>query len=242
MQKGTEEILKQYSSEYQHHLTIRNKIAKALQHQRNILHFKTIPKRYLPPTPEIITPNPVLVNDFQMEYQEFFFRHLTKIISHNTIALELENARLNELITRTETHLSSVQGSAVDIEQLRRHFYTQNNIPTTHEISRKVYQDTTELTPTPAIATTPNPSTQPTMSTRADPSTQPVTANTSIQPAIAHPSTPPAITTTANPSTQQPVHLKRPREGQDKHQPNSKKARKLQDHFLSLGLQRKPPT
>ena len=127
MLKNTEEILKKYLSEYQQHLTTRNKIAKALQHHRNILHFKTIPKCYLPPTPEIVTPNPILVNDFKMEYQELFFQHLTKSISHITITLELKNARLQELIIRTETHLSSLQASAEAIEQLRHHFYTQNH-------------------------------------------------------------------------------------------------------------------
>ena len=254
MLKSAEETLKKYSSEYQQHLTIRNKSAKILQHQRNILHFKTIPKRYLPATPEIVTANSILSNDFQTEYQELFFQHLNKIISHNTITLELENARLNKLIVRTETHLSSLQASAETTEQLRRHFYTQNNIPTTHKTSSMVHQDTTELIPTQVIATTANPSIQPAMATRANPSTRPVVAttanpstrpaiaNTSTQLAIAHPSTLLAINTIANPSTQQPVRFIRPREGQDQHQPNSKKMKKLQDHFLSLDLQPKPPT
>ena len=154
-----EEILKRNSSEYQHHLTTKNRITKALQHQNNIRAFQTIPKRYLPPTTlEVVTPNPDLTKEFQTEYQQLFFRHLNKIIIHNTITLELENARLKELISRTENQLSTSDIPPETIVHLHKKFYTQNAISQeTSPITNPQTTETTNPEPSPSTDQRQNP-------------------------------------------------------------------------------------
>lgn len=142
-----EETLKQNSTEYQQHLTTRNRIARALQYQNNIISFKTIPKRFLPSTPEIVIPNTTLTNEFQTEYQQLFFQHLNKVITHNTITIGLENARLQEIITRTENQLSMLDAPTEVIAQLRHQFYTQNNILEALPVSHQQTNETIPPTP-----------------------------------------------------------------------------------------------
>ena len=152
-----EEILKQNSSEYQQHLSTRNKITRVLQHQNNIRLFKTIPRHYQPSaTPEIVTHNPTLSNEFQTGFQQLFFKHLNDVITNNTISLELENSRLREIITRTENQLSTLAAPAQVIAQLRLKFYTQNNIPVGQETSQqpKRPQSPTQVQPKPTGTST----------------------------------------------------------------------------------------
>ena len=47
---------------------------------------------------------------------------------HNTISLELEQARLKEIVQRTERQLSTLKAPTEDINKLRQQCYTQNNI------------------------------------------------------------------------------------------------------------------
>ena len=59
-----QEMLKRNSSEYQHHLSKKEKVNRILQHQQNIRTFQTIPKRYRPTaTLETISPNPTLTKN-----------------------------------------------------------------------------------------------------------------------------------------------------------------------------------
>ena len=149
----TEEMLQKNSSEYQQHLTTRNRVAKTLEYQNNIMAFQTIPKCFLPSTtPQAVIPNPTLSNEFQAEYQQLFFRHLSKVITHNTITLELENARLNELVTRTEKQLSTLTAPPETITQLRHKFYTENNIPNEETLPTTSQQVTQDETQTPSTS------------------------------------------------------------------------------------------
>ena len=102
-QVSTQNLLQTNSPEYQQHLTTRNRIAKILHHQNNIKMSKTIPKQYRPPSSLTVIPtNTELQEDFNKQLQDLFFQHLDKVILHNTIALELENARLQELTHHTK--------------------------------------------------------------------------------------------------------------------------------------------
>ena len=147
-----EETLKQNSSEYQQHISTRNKITRVLQHQNNIRLFKTIPKHYQPSaTPEIVTHNPTLSNEFQTAFQQLFFKNLNDVITNNTISLELENSRLREIITRTENQLSTLASPAHVIAQLHLKFYIQNNIPVGQKTSQqpKCPQSPAQVQPKP---------------------------------------------------------------------------------------------
>lgn len=195
----TEEMLQKNSSEYQQHLTTRNRIAKALEYQNNIMAFQTIPKCFLPSTtPQTVIPNPTLSTEFQTEYQQLFFRHLNKVITHNTITLELENARLNELVTRTEKQLSTLTAPSETITQLRHKFYTENNIPIE------------ETLPTAPLKVTQGEAQPPSTSGSKCNSTK--------------------------------THSMRTRKRNSHHQPNGRKMKKVQQHFLFRSCHTKPPT
>ena len=100
-----EEMLRLNTAEYQQHQSTKNRLSKALKFQENIQTFQTIPKRFYPSTtPEIICPSKELAEKFEAEYRKLFSRHLEEVITHNTISLELENARLKEIVQQTEKH------------------------------------------------------------------------------------------------------------------------------------------
>ena len=104
------ELLKRNSKDYQTHRSTANRIGKALQHQNNIKLFQSIPKRYQPPAiPELVVPNSDISKKFTAQYEKLFFQCLDEAITHNTISLELENARLKEIVTRTEKQLSTIR-------------------------------------------------------------------------------------------------------------------------------------
>ena len=147
-----EEMLRHNTAEYKQHLTTKNRLSRALKFQENIRAFQTIPKRYYPSTtPEIICPNTELGQKFEAEYRKLFFHHLEEVIMHNTISLELEQARLKEIVQRTERQLSTLKAPTEDINKLRQQFYTQNNIhdegTSSNILKTEAKQKTTPQTP-----------------------------------------------------------------------------------------------
>ena len=133
---STESFLEEKYPEHQQHLATRNRIAKILQNQNNIKAYKMIPKQYCPPTTLMTVPfNTTLKDEFESQFQKLFFQHLDKVITHNTIALELENARIQELITCTEKQISSkiTSPSATHRETLRT---GESRLPLTHDHTR----------------------------------------------------------------------------------------------------------
>ncbi len=168
-QTEIEAFLEQQTQQYQQHLTTRNKTIKTLRHQNNIKAYRTIPKLYLPPkTPELIIQDTTLSRQFDQQYESLFFDNLDKVITQNTITLELENARLRHIIQQTEKHLTTVTAPTNVITQLHCNFLTRNNI-TDHdilpELQRTLHNDcaTAELVSTPTddatTSTITNPST-----------------------------------------------------------------------------------
>ena len=124
-----EEMLRGNTVEYKQHLTTKNRLSRALKFQENIRAFQTIPKRYYPSTtPEIICPNTELGQSLRQNTESCFFHHLEEVIMHNTISLELEQARLKEIVQRTERQLSTLEAPTEDINKLHQQFYMQNNI------------------------------------------------------------------------------------------------------------------
>ena len=127
-QSSTNKFLKENSPEYRQHLATRNRIAKRLQNQNNIKTYKTIPKQYRPlPILMTVPCDTTLKDEFELHFRKLFFQHLDKVIAYNTIALELENARLQELITCTEKQTSShtASPSVNDTQPL----HTQETMP-----------------------------------------------------------------------------------------------------------------
>ena len=185
-----EDIIQHNSAEYQRHRTTRNRLVKTLQFQRNIHTFQTIPKHYRPPaTLELTVPNPNLSQKFEAEYHRLFFKHLNEVITHNTISLELENARLKEVVNRTEKLLSTSNAPPEIISHSIQQFHSQNETE---------QNTTTAETQTQATA---EPQKTPPATSRNEPNTKKRRINT---------------------------------------EPNTRKMRKLRQHFLSQGHNHKP--
>ena len=78
------------------HLAKIKQLKKTLAFQQDIQVFRQIPKRYRP-SATLETPfesQSPLTTDFQHEFEKLFFDHLSKVITFNTISLELELAWL----------------------------------------------------------------------------------------------------------------------------------------------------
>lgn len=160
-----EEFLQQQTTQYQHHTANKKKVTQLLEHQQNIKTYKTIPKHYFPPSiPKTLTDNPALTREFQEQYEQLFFQHLDKTILSNTITLELENARLEQILSHTEKHLAVLPIPSDICAKLYHKFLTTNNI-TNHETSPQLLNklppgfttETTNSAPTQPPSTNPNP-------------------------------------------------------------------------------------
>lgn len=78
------------------HLAKIKQLKKTLAFQRDVQVFRQIPKRYRP-SAMLETPTEsqsALTTEFQHESEKLFFDHLSKVITFNTISLELELAQL----------------------------------------------------------------------------------------------------------------------------------------------------
>lgn len=73
-------------------------LESTLKYQKNIKRFKTIPKKYTPTfTLKLAENNDTalqLQQAFDSEYKTLFYQHLDKVISENTIALEIKKAKI----------------------------------------------------------------------------------------------------------------------------------------------------
>ena len=110
----TSTTLEHLTKDYQSHLITKNQLATTLQFQQNIRNYKTIPKRYLPPSYLDIFSTPTecspLTTTFKQKYHDLFFKHLEQVITHNTIALELEEAWIRNLLWSMEKHSATSTG------------------------------------------------------------------------------------------------------------------------------------
>ena len=134
MATSIEVFLKKQTTQYQHHLSIRNKAQRVLQHQQNIRTFQTIPKHHLPARPlETPTTNTTLHANFLQKYHTIFFKHLDEVIMHNSITLELEETRLKHILLHTEKELSTLTAPSSIIAQYY-HLFTSENDVIQHDI------------------------------------------------------------------------------------------------------------
>ena len=76
---------------------------------------------------------------FLEEFQALFFKHLDKVITQNTISLEVEKALLRQIIRHTEEELAYLPVSDTVIAQYHWQFLTINNIQN-HDIHPTLLQ------------------------------------------------------------------------------------------------------
>lgn len=114
-------LLQEQTRQYQHHLSIRNKAQKALQYQTNIRTFRTIPKHFLPQKFP-------LTSNFCKSFEDLFFKHLDKVVTSNTITLELAESQLRNITQHTMKLLAESTESSTVIREHYQKFITDNNI------------------------------------------------------------------------------------------------------------------
>ena len=163
-------FLKEQCTQYQSHLLKQKKLNGTLHFQRNIKYYKSIPKQYLPPSSlEMPTnDNASLVAEFTQAYEDIFFLHLDKVITHNTISLELEESHLRNINTHVKKHLSRAGWPAKVMTELLTELFSESNIPhhIIEEALQRIMPATTttglpDLTPPPPPPPLPSTSTQP---------------------------------------------------------------------------------
>ncbi len=115
---------------YQQHLSTITTLEKALEHQSLIATYHTIPKQYKPRLLQAAAPHTAELNRaFNERYEALFFDHLRQVVTTNTIALELNRARLANVIAVTEAKLAESPEPAEYIRCIYDQFTSANRIP-----------------------------------------------------------------------------------------------------------------
>lgn len=107
----TKQFLGHQAAQYQKHQQIVKKAQTTLDHQLRLQSQGTISKKYRPRIPIILDTdhNKTQKEKFLQEYKKLFNKHLQETITQNTIIMELEKARCQEILQQTEKGLCLAQ-------------------------------------------------------------------------------------------------------------------------------------
>ena len=140
--KSLTTLLGEQTRLYQHHLSIRNKSQKTLQYQNNIRIFKIIPKQFLPQKSlQLIPPTTSLTTCFRKSFEDLFFKHLDKVITSNTITLELAESQLRNITQQSMKLLADSTEPSFIIQEQHQKFIADNNITNPEPYSKTYHQD-----------------------------------------------------------------------------------------------------
>lgn len=127
-----EDFIKQQSQLYQKYTTLNAEIEKQLKYQQAYKKFHTIPKHHCPQllytAPSSPTHGSQLNSNFEDQYKTLFFQHLDRVITHNTIILEINKTRQENIILETKKVLTTNISNPITIKEIYETFLTQNNI------------------------------------------------------------------------------------------------------------------
>ena len=54
--------------------------------------------------PTTVLPNPTLTDDFTRKYEKMFFEHIERVITSDSISVEIAEAAISSILSQTETH------------------------------------------------------------------------------------------------------------------------------------------
>ncbi len=80
----------------------------------------------------LVIEDATLNTEFNQHYKAIFFQHLDKVITHNTITLELTKTQLQQIILLTE-HLAAIIEPVKQLAKWHQEFLTKNDI-TDHDV------------------------------------------------------------------------------------------------------------
>ena len=100
-----------------------------IQYHCSVLRYRTIPRKFRPSTtPVTVLPNPTLTNEFTQKYEQLFLEHVEKIVTSNSISLEITKAAINNILSQTETYLSSVSVPPQILTEIYYKFLAENHM------------------------------------------------------------------------------------------------------------------
>ena len=161
-------FLRSQIDQYQGHQNTIKKVQSTLQHQHQTLTGQTIPKKHRP-KPPIVIDNDLdkkLSKKFNSQYHKLFFETLQDAITQNTITLELEKARCQDIIRQTEKELSQMNEPPHVIQSHLNHFLKKLRI-VNHQISPELHHKLQE-SPTPHSQTIPRSRHEPSTAINSD--------------------------------------------------------------------------
>ena len=123
MSKITEEITKQIEM-YRYLKTEIDTLENVLQLQLKMQVHHTIPKQFKPACQlQILHPNKNSIQTtFSEDFENIFFPYLNKAIATNTITMEIQKAKLHDVITTTESLLIKSEERTEILQQQYIHF------------------------------------------------------------------------------------------------------------------------
>ena len=129
MSAGTpEHVLRLMSEEYQNHLMQTKKLEHTIEQHQKMMSHKTIPKIYRPQVFTTINHDKSITDDFNKEYEKIFFQHLERVITSNSITLEIQKAHLTNVLSQVDDYLGKLKTTPDHIAQLYDNFIKENHI------------------------------------------------------------------------------------------------------------------
>ena len=139
------------AKELQGHIKKKKELEIALDKNNALQINKSIPKQYRPRRKmTTVQPNTTLATNFDKKYEQLFFEHLDKVITNDSISLELTKATILNILAQTETYLASLHVAPHLISDLYHNFLLRNNITDRQplpELQKKI-TSTTHTIPT----------------------------------------------------------------------------------------------
>ena len=123
-----EHVLRLLSEEYQSHLLQIQKVESTIEQQQKMMSYHTIPKMYRPRVLTTINCNKSIVEDFNKGFEKLFFQHLERVLTSNSITLEIEKGHLERVLSQVDDYLNKLDTTPLHRAQLYDDFIKQNNI------------------------------------------------------------------------------------------------------------------
>ena len=144
--------LQQLSKEVRSHQDNVQSLESTLRYQNNIIKGDKIPNRQSPKRLVTFSSADTLHNDFEKEYKKLYMDYLKKVITHNTIAMELQKGKIASIIMQAERYISNLEEPSENIARLYEEFLHNNDISnpdTIPELQRKLPSNFNPLSPPP---------------------------------------------------------------------------------------------
>lgn len=166
-----EHVLQLLSEEYQSHLLQIQKVESTIEQQQKMMSHHTIPKMYRPRVLTTINCNKSITEDFNKGFEKLFFQHLERVLTSNSIILEIEKGHLERVLSEVDEYLNKLNITPLHRTQLHDNFSIIRETP--EKLARLQLHDhmnapttntpTSQDSPTTSSPSTPTPTVHPSL-------------------------------------------------------------------------------